>query len=212
MIKWNPENEFSFSPLTIYETIVTTADSNTTNFAPMGVWFNKKGIRVKPYTKTKTFELISRNKECVVNISWDVRLFAIGALKLSIEDFQPKFERCNLLKTQRLTGCNAWFECKVDNIIIQNSQRAEIRLDVIHFEKKNQISCPNRADAAIIEAIIHSTRLPYCRTETEEKKLRNLITLNLQLASRISNAEHHQRTIQAISNKISSKEGTFPAN
>ncbi len=213
LLEWNPENEFSFSPHTIYETIVTTNDQQRPNLAPMGTWFDEKGIQLQPYMSTKTYELISKNKECVVNICWDVRLFAIGALKISIANYQPIYVKSNQLKTQRLSSCNAWFECIVKTIKPSKiPQRAEIKLDIVNFGKRNQFFCPNRADAAILEAIIHSTRISHCRTKAEENELRNLIALNLRLAKRISTAYHHTVTIKAINDKISSEEGATPAN
>jgi hypothetical protein len=212
MFPWNSNNWLSVPRGVIYETIVTTQDDDRTNFAPMGAWFEDEGVIIRPFRDTRTFQLLKANQECVVNICWDVRPFVIGALKCNIEDYSPSFVDSIKIHTKRLSASIAWLECSVQSIdSLNSSDRCRVILKILHHGNTGQIICPNRADAAILEATIHSTRMHLSTDIEEEKELKSRVVAFLRLAGRISTAQHHRTSIAAIAREIGLREGEIAA-
>ncbi len=213
MYSWDSNSWLLISEGVIYETIVTTQDDYSTNFAPMGAQFKDEEVIIRPFLDTRTFQLLKTNQECVVNICWDVRPFVVGALKCNIEDYDPLFVDSTKVHTNRLSSSIAWLECSVQSINVSNSSdRCRVVLKILHHEKTGQAVCLNRADAAILEATIHSTRLHLCANKEEENELKNRIISYLRLAERISAAPKHRTAIAAISRAIGLKEGEIAAD
>lgn len=179
----------------------------------MGAQFKDEEVIIRPFLDTQTFQLLKTNQECVVNICWDVRPFVAGALKCNIEGYDPLFVDSTKVHTKRLSSSIAWLECSVQSIDISNSSdRCRVVLKILHHEKTGQAVCLNRADAAILEATIHSTRLHLCANKEEENELKNRIASYLCLAERISAAPKHRTATAAISRAIGLKEGEIAAD
>ncbi|MFQ5977912.1 MAG: DUF447 domain-containing protein [Candidatus Heimdallarchaeota archaeon] len=213
MFPWNPQNWLVVSEKTIYEVIVTTQDDQNTNFAPMGVQFEGEGVIIRPFLDTRTYHLLEKNRECVVNICGDIRPFVVGALKCGVEGYQPSFANSAKVQAKRLSSSVAWLECSVQSIETSNSSsRDSFTLKILHHGTTGQAICLSRADTAILEAIIHASRLHLCKTLNEEKDLKNRITSYLRLAGRISSAQHHRAAIAAITRKTGLREGEIAAS
>lgn len=213
MFLWNPQNWLVVSEKAIYEVIVTAQDDQDTNFAPMGIQFENEKAFIRPFLDTRTYQLLAKNRECVVNICWDIRPFVVGALKCEVKGYQPSFANSAKVQAKRLSSSVAWLECSVQSIETSNSSsRGRITLKILHHGTTGQAICLSRADTAILEAIIHTSRLHLCKTLSEEKDLKNRITSYLRLARRISSAQHHRAAITAIARKIGLREGEIAAN
>jgi hypothetical protein len=71
----------------ILETIVTTvAEDGAVNCAPMGVEWGEDALVLKPFLETATYRNVLATSAAVVNLTDDVRVFALAAVA------NPQFE------------------------------------------------------------------------------------------------------------------------
>lgn len=139
----------------IHEVIVTSlSESGEPHSAPMGVIEQGDQIVIQPFKPSSTYENLKRHRQCTVNYTDDVRVFA-GAL----------------------TGHRQWSTKPCQNIDGQylSQALAHTELELVEFEdssprsrfvgqiKAQQTHQPfrgfNRAQSAVIEAAVLTSRL-----------------------------------------------------
>ena len=150
-----------FNKDTYSEVIVTTSCNGKVNAAPIGVrMFNDRTLYFKIYRPSTTYEYIACSRECVLNITSNPRLFYT-----SIFDKEKlKFKRSFRVSPPRIIGANGYVECKVSSVE-DFEEYSIVYCNPVHVEYESQPpKAFNRAEPAIIEALIHYSRIiPFVR-------------------------------------------------
>ena len=158
----------------IVETIVTTvAADGTLNFAPMGVEWGDDTIVLKPFLETATYRNIVASRAAVVNLTDDVRIFALSAISSPQYDSSP----ASVVRGVILADCCSWRELEV-RAIDSTPPRSRIEMAVVHRGTRREFIGFNRARHAVLEAAIFATRLhilPRGFVESEMARLQVIV-------------------------------------
>ena len=190
----------------IYEVIITTLNEDGTfNAAPMGVAIiDPETLTVKPYTDTKTYRNIAREKQAVVNIVDDVLLFYITAIEKEKVKMLP-FRRGKVVSAPALSQAKAYIECTVKGKPVTYNGRARILLRAVNYTVLDPCTKPIcRAPSLILEAIIHLTRISPLITAgkfDQALKLLKLIELYRDTVKRICGDSTYNKLINEIYKK-----------
>ena len=167
----------------IVETIVSTFDKNRNPIAaPMGVSSeDEKHFTLSVYKTTKTYMNLKEKKCGVVNITSDPILFHRTVFKdVNPGNKLPKdwFTHASKVDAPYLRNTDAFIEFKVTNLT-GSGEKAKIlcRVQKIAKSKKNSLQVYHRAKSAVIESIIHATRIEVFIVSGEEKKAKELVDL-----------------------------------
>lgn len=144
----------------IIECIVTTINgSGEVNFAPMGVTIAGDRIAegdqvwLRPFRTTTTFANLARSRAAVAHATDDVLQFA----RCALEDVQLPWVPAAAVRGAVVLGaCHHW-ELSVEAIDAA-AERAEVACRVVARGHQRDFSGFNRAQAAVIEAVILATR------------------------------------------------------
>lgn len=157
--------DLGFSKGIITETIVSTCNAEgLPNAAPMGVTMeDKQHIAVRPYTSTLTYENLQLKKCAVINVTANPELYYRTAFK----EANPKgriphewFGKAETVDAPKLQMADAHIEVSVADISPLEAERAKVicQVKLIKAPKVPPlVYC--RASSAIIEAVIHATRV-----------------------------------------------------
>ncbi len=172
-------------PNVIYETIVSTYNKNNTpNAAPMGIKIDKrKNVLISPFTSSQTYKNLDEQKCGVINITTDPLVFLKTAFKEndSIKLLQSWFIEAKCVNAPKLKNVNAHIEFCVIEKEMESNNRARFICKTKFIDVVNQITpiyC--RAYFAVIESIIHSTRI---KMYIEQK--------NTEMANRLKKLVYH---------------------
>ncbi|WP_309493100.1 DUF447 domain-containing protein [Candidatus Hecatella orcuttiae] len=172
-----------FAPGLIVETVVSTYNPNRQPAAaPMGVTLDEGGkLVIRPFTDTQTFRNLRSRRHCVVNLTADPRIFfhtAFKGEKPSISIPPEWFEKAEKVNAPRLRDSDAYLEASVVDIQGENRERASVFCRV---EKVRTLtSGPKaycRATFALIESIIHATRVAFLLKTGKKTKAGRLLAL-----------------------------------
>ena len=161
----------------LYEAIITTCNVNlaikeiTYNAAPMGVIFpDPEHIIIRPYLTTNTFKNIQCYGCAGINFTNNISLFYKSAIKkteISQNDFlTSKKKQIPLLKDSitRFVVISEKME------INESENRAKILCKIEEFENiDSNIEPYNRGYFAVLESIIHFTRINILMEQDPEK-------------------------------------------
>jgi len=151
----------------IIETIVTTsAADGAVNVAPMGVEWGERAIILKPFLETATYRNVVATRSAVVNLTDDVRVFA-GCLTGRTD--WPTMAS-DLVPVPRLAGVLAHAELAVVRVT-EDEQRPRFHCRVVRLVQHAPFGGFNRAQAAVIEAAILTSRLHMLPPEKIESEL-----------------------------------------
>jgi len=168
--------ELGFSKNVITETIVTTYNvDGQPNAAPMGVIMdNARNIVIRPYTVTQTSKNLQSKKCAVINVTSNPELFYRTAFK----EVNPKgkmpqdwFQRAETVDSARMRDADAFIEVVVKEINAFGTQRinASCQVKLIKAPKVfPKVYC--RALYAVIEAIVHATRVEILIADEHEQE------------------------------------------
>jgi len=156
--------KLGFAPRQIVEVIVSTYDENKTpDAAPMGVTSREGRLIIRPYTTTQTYLNLMGRRCGVVNLTGDPELFYRTAIKESNEGEQVPAEwflGAEKVDAPRLRGAEAYLEVSVVDQNPIASDRAEFTCEVVQLEVASAYpKAYSRAAFALIESVIHATRL-----------------------------------------------------
>lgn len=196
------------SPNQIIETIVSTQNvDGSLNAAPMGVIFTEKGKAIlKPFIETNTYKNIFRERCCVINLVSDPEIF----LRTTFKELKKKiperwFKTAVKVKAPMLKTANAIIEVKAKRIM-QKEQRAEVECEILRIDIfKTPPFGYCRANFALIESIIHATRIIEALREgknREAEKLHNLVKLYRELIERVAPKSNYTKLMIELTEKI----------
>lgn len=154
----------------IFETIITTLnEDNSVHIAPMGIRQVNGLIVIAPFKPSTTLENLNRNKQAVVNLTDDVRIFA-GCLT---DRYQWPTVPVSEIVGQRLENTLSHMELIVKDIE-EDKLRPRYLCEIINQVIHKPFRGFNRAQSAVLEAAILVSRLhmlPAEKIDTEMKYL-----------------------------------------
>jgi len=154
----------------ILETIITTLNAdNSVHIAPMGIRQVEDLIVISPYKPSTTLDNLKRNKQAIVNLTDDVRIFA-GCLT---GRYQWPTVPATVITGQRLENTLSHMELSVKNVE-EDKLRPRFFCEITHQGIHKPFRGFNRAQAAVLEAAILVSRLhmlPVEKIDTEIKYL-----------------------------------------
>ncbi len=176
--------DLGFSKGIITETIVSTDDAEgQSNAAPMGVTIkNAQHIAIRPYTSTLTYKNLQLKRCAVINVTANPELYYRTAFKeANPEGIIPQewFEKAETVDAPKLRMADAHIEVSVADITAFDAERATALCQVRQIQAPKalpKVYC--RASSAIIEAVIHATRVQVLVNDrNEQKHVRRLLEM-----------------------------------
>jgi hypothetical protein len=176
--------DLGFSKGIITETIVSTYNvEGQPNAAPMGVTMeNSQRIAIRPYTSALTYKNLQLKRCAVINVTANPELYYRTAFK----ETNPKgripqewFEKAETVDAPKLRMADAHIEVSVADITAFDAERAVATCQVRLIKAPKvlpKVYC--RASSAIIEAVIHATRVQVLVNDrNEQKHVRRLLEM-----------------------------------
>ena len=151
----------------IRETIVTTVSAaGAVHIAPLGIIADGDGWIIAPFRPSTTLDNLRAVPFAVANHTDDVRVFAgcltgRGDWPTTAADEVP---------VPRLAACLAHAELAVERVV-EDAQRPRFRCRVVHRASHAPFAGFNRAQAAVIEAAILTSRLNLLPREKVEQEI-----------------------------------------
>ena len=176
--------DLGFSKGIITETIVSTDNAEgQSNAAPMGVTIkNAQHIAIRPYTSTLTYKNLQLKRCAVINVTANAELYYRTAFKeTNPEGIIPQewFEKAVTVDAPKLRIADAHIEVSVADITAFDAERATALCQVRQIQAPKalpKVYC--RASSAIIEAVIHATRVQVLVNDrNEQKHVRRLLEM-----------------------------------
>jgi hypothetical protein len=176
--------DLGFSKGIITETIVSTDNAEgQSNAAPMGVTIeNAQHIAIRPYTLTLTYKNLQLKRCAVINVTANPELYYRTAFKeTNPEGIIPQkwFEKAETVDAPKLRMADAHIEVSVADITAFDAERATALCQVRQIQAPKalpKVYC--RASSAIIEAVIHATRVQVLVNDrNEQKHVRRLLKI-----------------------------------
>jgi hypothetical protein len=152
----------------IHEVIVTTlSDENKHHSAPMGIKEVSGHFLIQPFKPSATYENLKQHRQCVINYTDDVRVFA-GSLT-GRRDWPTK--QCQKIEGFYLEQALAHTELEIIEFD-DADPRSCFTGQVVHEQTHAPFRGFNRAQSAVIEAAVLTSRLGML----SEDKIRQEIT------------------------------------
>jgi hypothetical protein len=154
----------------IVETIVTTANSEgEVHIAPLGLIEDGAHWLIAPFKPSKTLDNLRANPFAAASHTDDVRVFAGCVTGRKIWPLTSTSK----VKGGRLADCVSHWELKVEKVI-EEEIRPRFICSVVHRESHQTWEGFNRAQAAVIELAVLTTRLGMLPPEKIESELKYL--------------------------------------
>jgi hypothetical protein len=155
----------------IHEVIVTTLSENgQPHSAPMGVTEVGTNFVIQPFKPSATYDNLKRHRQCVINFTDDVRVFA-GSLT-GRRDW-PTLP-CQKIKGQYLEQALAHSELEIIDFI-DGDPRTRFTGKLVHDEIHGPFRGFNRAQSAVIEAAVLTSRLSMLSVEKVKQEISYLM-------------------------------------
>jgi len=154
----------------IRESIITTLhEDGSTHIAPMGVHETDQGLMLGPFKPSATLNNLVREGTATINYTDDVRVFA-GCLT-GRRDWPTV--PTEMIHGIRLDDCLAHTEIKV-HTHEDHEQRPKFYCDVVHEQSHKAYHGYNRAQFAVLELAILSSRLKMLSAEKIDNEIEYL--------------------------------------
>jgi uncharacterized protein len=154
----------------IVETIVTTFNSKgEAHIAPLGLIDDGEHWVIAPFRPSTTLENLRVNPVAAASHTDDVRVFAGSVTGRKLWPLLPT----RSIKGERLADCVSHWELKVDKII-EDAQRPRFLCSIVDEETHKAWEGFNRAQAAVLELAVLTTRLNMLSFEKVESELKYL--------------------------------------
>ncbi len=148
-------------PNVIYECILTTKADNETNVAPMGVVFEHDTVLLRTFKNTKSYKLLTRVPYGVINFTDNVEIFYVTTFNTEI-DFNELLTSSTSVPVPSLINAYAKLEFSVEEVVCEDDNKVVFRCKVLKALWKRREARPyTRAEHAIIESLIHATRIKF---------------------------------------------------
>ena len=195
----------------IYETIVSTYDSNRKpTVAPMGiVVIGRERFLIRPFKATATFRNLLAAKCGVVNVTSSPEMFYRTTFKREgphLKIPSNRFRPGKAVQAPRVRSAEAHIEFTVSRLEEESEDRARLTCKVQTIESRRmfpQAYC--RANFALIECIIHSTRIgPYLSDGRvgEAEELKHLVDYYKDLTQRVAPGSSEVQMIANVVRRI----------
>jgi len=204
--------KLGFAPAQVVEVIVSTyGEDKAPDAAPMGVTSEGGRLTIRPYTTTQTHLNLERRRCCVVNVTSDPELFYRTAIKESNRGGRIPaewFEASESVDAPRLKGVEAHLEASVVSQTPIAPNRTQFVCEVLRSDvAKVYPKAYSRAAPAVIESVIHATRvkeyLALGMVEDAERLLA-LIAHYKNLVERVAPNSHYARLMAELSERAAS--------
>ena len=191
----------------IYETVVSTYDKKQRPAAAaMGIMLiNEETFFIRPFKTTSTYANLNETKCGVVNISSSPQIF----YRTTFKHEEPRlripskwYAPAKTVLAPRIKLAEAHVEFTVRSLEVENEDRTRLTCKAKFMEGRRifpQAYC--RSNYALIECIIHATRVKYHLSHgrvAEAQKLINLIRYYRNLAIRVSPSSKDVQMIEEI--------------
>ena len=154
----------------IVETIVTTANATgEVHIAPLGLIEDGARWIIAPFKPSKTLDNLRENPFAAASHTDDVRVFAGCVTGRKTWPLVP----AHTIKGGRLAECVSHWELKVENVI-EDELRPRFICAIVHRETHKPWEGFNRAQAAVLELAVLTTRLNMLPPEKIENELKYL--------------------------------------
>ncbi len=154
----------------IVETIITTSNAKgETYIAPLGLIRDGEHWVIAPFRPSTTLENLRLHPFAAASHTDDVRVFAGGVTGRKIWPLSPT----RTIKGERLADCVSHWELKVERVI-EDEQRPRFLCSIVDEEMHKVWEGFNRAQAAVIELAVLTTRLHMLPAEKVESELKYL--------------------------------------
>ncbi len=154
----------------IVETIVTTMSANgEVHVAPLGLIQNAEHWIIGPFKPSRTLDNLRANSFAAASHTDDVRVFA-GCV--TGRKSWPTVDTTKI-KGGRLADCLAHWELKVDRIV-EDDLRPKFLCKIVHQEQHKAWEGFNRAQSAVLELAVLTTRLNMLPAEKIDNELKYL--------------------------------------
>jgi hypothetical protein len=151
----------------IHEVIVTTLSADgRTHSAPMGITEVNNHFVIKPFKPSTTYENLKRHRQCTINYSDDVRVFAGSMTGHRNWPTLP----CQQILGQYLSQALAHSELEIV-AFDDDSPRASFKGTVIYEQTHAPFRGFNRAQSAVIDAAILVSRLTMLPVEKIQQEI-----------------------------------------
>lgn len=151
----------------IAETIVTTIDgSGRPHIAPLGLISDNGGWIVAPFAPSRTLDNLRAHPFAVASHTDDVRVFAGCVTGRRDWPTTPTTK----VKGARLTDAVSHWELEVKNVV-EDEQRPRFSCQIVHQESHRPWQGYNRAQAAVLELAVLTTRLRMLPAEKIDNEL-----------------------------------------
>lgn len=187
----------------IFEVVASTIDSEgRVNVAPMGVRAKGNLLETRAFKVSKTYLNLASTLEVVFNITNDPFIFASTALKL--DWFKLAFEASKTVRPPRLREAEGYIEARASRLV-DGGERVLIECVPTYIETR--ILNPTaycRAKPAIIEAVIHATRVREFASRGFKEKVEgclNTIGLCMDIVRRVASNSVYMTLMEEIRKK-----------
>ena len=154
----------------IVETIVTTMDASGEPYiAPLGLIEDGSHWIIAPFKPSRTLEKLRAHPFAVASHTDDVRVFAGGVTGRKLWPL----EATKKIKGRRLADCVSHWEMKVERFF-EDEQRPRFACAIVHRQMHKPWEGFNRAQAAVLELAVLTTRLNMLPPEKVENELKYL--------------------------------------
>ena len=154
----------------IVETIVTTANpEGEVHIAPLGLIADGSQWIIAPFKPSKTLDNLRANPFAAASHTDDVRVFAGCVTGRKIWPLASTSK----VKIGRLADCVSHWELKVEKVI-EDELRPRFVCSIVHRESHKTWDGFNRAQAAVLELAVLTTRLGMLPPEKIESELKYL--------------------------------------
>lgn len=154
----------------IVETIITTSNAKGEAYiAPLGLIREGEYWVIAPFRPSTTLENLRLHPFAAASHTDDVRVFAGGVTGRKIWPLSPT----RTIKGDRLADCVSHWELKVERVI-EDEQRPRFLCSIVDEQTHKAWEGFNRAQAAVIELAVLTTRLHMLPAEKVESELKYL--------------------------------------
>jgi hypothetical protein len=200
--------DLGFCQDVVFESIICTFNPNGhPNVAPMGVNVDgEQKVVLTIYNSAKTLGNLQHTRAATLNLTDNIDVYYMSALKNG-ELLADLFEKSSLVNAPKLKTCDATIALSVESFNSIDMLKTKVTCNVEHIEalkKYPQIYC--RAKAAVLEAIIHTTRVKaLVNVETEQgyvAKLYSLIQNCNDIVNRSAPNSHYAKLMIDLQEKL----------
>lgn len=190
-----------------YEIILSTyCDEGQPNAAPMGIKFlRNKRVFIRLFKGTLTLNNIMKRRCAIANVTSDPLLFYKTTFKGKNQISTNYFSRSKIIDAPYLRSADGYVQMTLETFKPKRSYvETKFNIKVVTL-KKNRSDLYSRGSHALIEAIIHSTRIKEFLAQGNTKKTNKLIQLvnhYKELIERVSPDSDYEKIINEIQTRI----------